>query len=239
MKAQKKLIDMEQKNILILGSGGREHAIAWKVSQSKRTAKLFVAPGNAGTRKIASNLPVDLNSFENIKMLVIEHEIDMVIVGPEAPLVDGIYDFFKEDKILADIPVIGPSKAGAMLEGSKAFAKDFMRHHNIPTAAYRAFNETNIDEGFEFLDELNPPYVLKADGLAAGKGVLILDNLVEAKDELSSMISEQKFGEASANVVIEEFLDGIELSVFVLTDGKDYVVLPEAKDYKRIGVTTI
>ena len=226
---------MKQKNILILGSGGREHAIAWKVAQSKRTGKLFVAPGNAGTRNIAANLPVDLNSFDNIKMLVVEHDIDMVIVGPEAPLVEGIFDFFKTDKILSDIPVIGPSKAGAMLEGSKAFAKDFMQKHNIPTAAYRAFNETNLTEGMEFLERLTPPYVLKADGLAAGKGVLILNDLQEAKNELESMISEQKFGAASANVVIEEFLDGIELSVFVLTDGNNYVILPEAKDYKRIG----
>ncbi len=226
---------MNKKNILILGSGGREHAIAWKVVQSKRAGKLFVAPGNAGTRNIGLNLPVDLNDFNSIKMLVVENEIDMVIVGPEAPLVEGIYDFFKNDKILADVPLIGPSKKGAMLEGSKAFAKDFMARHKIPTAAYKSFNESNLEEGMAFLESLKPPYVLKADGLAAGKGVLILNDLEEAKKELESMISHSKFGAASANVVIEEFLDGIELSVFILTDGTDYVILPEAKDYKRIG----
>lgn len=226
---------MKKKNILILGSGGREHAIAWKVAQSENAGKLFVAPGNAGTRNIGLNLPIDLNDFDNIKMIVIENDIDMVVVGPEGPLVDGIYDYFKEDKILMDIPVIGPSKKGAMLEGSKAFAKDFMKRYNIPTADYRAFNNDNLHEGIAYLESLKPPYVLKADGLAAGKGVLILTDLEEAKMELTSMIADQKFGEASASVVIEEFLDGIELSVFILTDGSDYVILPEAKDYKRIG----
>lgn len=226
---------MKKKNILILGSGGREHAIAWKIAQSKNADKLFIAPGNAGTRNIGLNLPVDLNDFDSIKMIVIENDIDMVVVGPEAPLVDGIYDYFNEDKILMDIPVIGPSKKGAMLEGSKAFAKDFMKRYNIPTADYRSFNNSNLHEGIAYLESLKPPYVLKADGLAAGKGVLILSDLEEAKRELTAMISEQKFGEASASVVIEEFLDGIELSVFILTDGTDYVILPEAKDYKRIG----
>lgn len=222
-------------NILILGSGGREHAIAWKVAQSPKVKNIFIAPGNAGTRNVGTNIPVELNNFNNIKMLVVEQDIDMVIVGPEAPLVDGIYDFFAVDPVLKDIPVIGPSKAGAMLEGSKTFAKDFMAKYGIPTAAYRSFNSTNIDEGHMFLESLNSPYVLKADGLAAGKGVLIIDDVEEAKNELTSMIIDQKFGEASASVVVEEFLKGIELSVFILTDGKGWVVLPEAKDYKRIG----
>ncbi len=222
-------------NILILGSGGREHAIAWKVAQSPKVKSIFIAPGNAGTRNVGTNIPVDLDDFNSIKMLIVEKDVDMVVVGPEAPLVEGVYDYFQEDPILKNIPIIGPSKIGAMLEGSKSFAKDFMAKHNIPTAAYRTFNSTNIDQGYAFLDSLSSPYVLKADGLAAGKGVLILDDIDEAKQELSSMINDQKFGEASANVVIEEFLSGIELSVFVLTDGKDYVILPEAKDYKRIG----
>lgn len=222
-------------NILILGSGGREHAIAWKVAQSPKVKSIFVAPGNAGTGNVGTNLPVELDDFNSIKMLVVEKDVDMVIVGPEAPLVNGIYDFFISDPILKDIPVIGPSKAGAMLEGSKSFAKDFMAKHNIPTAAYRTFNSSNIDDGYTFLESLTPPYVLKADGLAAGKGVLILNDIEDAKNELTSMISKKKFGEASANVVIEEFLSGIELSVFVLTDGKGWSVLPEAKDYKRIG----
>ena len=222
-------------NILILGSGGREHAFAWKVAQSPKVKNLFIAPGNAGTRNVGNNIPVDLDNFNNIKTIVIENEIDMVIVGPEAPLVDGIYDFFKSDPVLLDIMVIGPSKDGAMLEGSKSFAKDFMAKNNIPTAAYRTFDSTNIDEGHGFIDSLKSPFVLKADGLAAGKGVLIIDDVDEAKNELTSMISEQKFGDASKSVVIEEFLDGIELSVFVLSDGQTYVILPEAKDYKRIG----
>ena len=222
-------------NILILGSGGREHVIAWKVAQSQRVKNIFIAPGNAGTRNVGTNIPVDLNDFDNIKMIVIENEIDMVVVGPEVPLVAGIYDYFTNDPVLKDIHVIGPSKAGAMLEGSKSFAKIFMDKYNIPTAAYRNFNSTNLEEGFTFLESLSPPFVLKADGLAAGKGVLILNDVEDAKNELASMINDQKFGDASANVVIEEFLNGIELSVFILTDGKDYVILPEAKDYKRIG----
>lgn len=222
-------------NILILGSGGREHAIAWKIAQSPKAENIFVAPGNAGTRNVGNNIPVDLDDFKSIKMIVVEKDIDMVIVGPEAPLVDGIYDYFKNDQILKNIPVIGPSGEGAKLEGSKSFAKDFMAKHNIPTAAYRTFDSSNIYDGYSFIDTLEAPYVLKADGLAAGKGVLIINDAEEAKNELNQMISEQKFGDASRNVVIEEFLDGIELSVFVLTDGKDYVILPEAKDYKRIG----
>jgi len=222
-------------NILILGSGGREHAIAWKVAQSPKVKNIFVAPGNAGTRNVGKNIPVDLDDFNSIKTIVVEKDISMVIVGPEAPLVDGIYDFFKGDPILTDTPVIGPSKAGAQLEGSKSFAKDFMARYNIPTAAYRTFNSENLEEGYDFIDSLTAPYVLKADGLAAGKGVLIINDPEEAKQELNLMISEQKFGDASSSVVIEEFLSGIELSVFVLTDGKNYVVLPEAKDYKRIG----
>lgn len=222
-------------NILILGSGGREHAIAWKIAQSPRIKSIFIAPGNAGTRNVGTNIPVELNNFNSIKMLVIENDVDMVIVGPEAPLVDGIYDYFIGDPILKDIPVIGPSKAGALLEGSKSFAKDFMAKHNIPTAAYRTFNSTNVEEGHSFLESLKAPFVLKADGLAAGKGVLIIHDIEEAKNELTSMIVDQKFGEASSQVVIEEFLKGIELSVFVLTDGEGWVILPEAKDYKRIG----
>ena len=222
-------------NILILGSGGREHAIGWKIAQSKKVENIYIAPGNAGTRNVGTNIPVDLDDFHRIKTIVIENEIDMVIVGPEAPLVDGIYDFFVADPVLKDISVIGPSKDGAKLEGSKSFAKDFMAKNNIPTAAYQTFDSSNINDGHLFIDSLTSPYVLKADGLAAGKGVLIIDSAEDAKAELTSMISEQKFGEASKSVVIEEFLSGIELSVFVLTDGEDYVILPEAKDYKRIG----
>ncbi len=222
-------------NILILGSGGREHAFAWKIAQSTKVKSIFIAPGNAGTRNVGTNIPIELDDFNSIKMLVVEKDIDMVVVGPEVPLVAGIYDFFINDPVLMDVAVIGPSKAGAKLEGSKSFAKDFMAKHNIPTAAYRTFNSANLDEGLAFLESLRSPYVLKADGLAAGKGVLIINDIEEAKNELVSMINDQKFGEASANVVIEEFLSGIELSVFVLTDGKDYVILPEAKDYKRIG----
>lgn len=222
-------------NILILGSGGREHAFAWKAAQSPKVKSIFIAPGNAGTGNVGTNIPVELDDFNSIKMLVVEKDVDMVIVGPEAPLVNGIYDYFINDPILKDIPVIGPSKAGAMLEGSKSFAKDFMSKHNIPTAAYRTFNSTNIDEGHAFLESLSAPFVLKADGLAAGKGVLIINDIEDAKNELTSMISDKKFGEASAHVVIEEFLSGIELSVFILTDGEGYVILPEAKDYKPIG----
>ncbi len=222
-------------NILILGSGGREHALAWKIAQSPKTDKLFIAPGNAGTRGMGTNLPLDMNDFKTVGIFVIEKDIDLVIVGPEAPLVNGFADYFLQDKILKSIPVIGPVKAGAMLEGSKDFAKEFMKKYNIPTARFQTFSTENLKDGFTFLEQLKPPYVLKADGLAAGKGVLIIDDLAKAKEELVAMITDSKFGEASAKVVIEEFLDGIELSVFVLTDGKNYKILPEAKDYKRIG----
>lgn len=222
-------------NILILGSGGREHAFAYKLSESKKIANLFVAPGNAGTEKIATNLPINPTNFNDIKHAVLEHNINMVVVGPEAPLVEGVHDFFLADSELKNIPVIGPKKDGALLEGSKDFSKQFMQKHNIPTAKYKSFTKTNINEGFSFLETLTPPYVLKADGLAAGKGVLILNSLDEAKKELTEMLTNEKFGNASETVVIEEFLDGIELSVFVLTDGKNYKILPSAKDYKRIG----
>lgn len=223
-------------NILILGSGGREHAIAWKIQQSKHCTNLFVAPGNAGTASVAKNLstviPVD---FFSVKQAVLENKIDMVIVGPEDPLVAGIVDFFKADKSIQHIPVIGPSQKGAMLEGSKDFAKEFLFRHNIPTAAYGTFTKDTVEQGKSFLETLSAPYVLKADGLAAGKGVVILENLEQAKTELEQMLVDAKFGDASSKVVIEEFLDGIELSCFVLTDGKNYKVLPTAKDYKRIG----
>jgi phosphoribosylamine--glycine ligase len=222
-------------NILILGSGGREHTFAWKLAQSESKPNIFVAPGNAGTHEIATNIEININDFNCVKEAVLSQHIDMVVVGPEDPLVNGVHDFFLEDDQLKNIPVIGPQKAAAELEGSKAFAKAFMERHNIPTAAYQEFTAENLEEGYRFLESLNPPYVLKADGLAAGKGVLILQDLQEAKEELKSMISDGKFGAASARVVIEEFLDGIELSVFVLTDGKNYKVLPTAKDYKRIG----
>ena len=222
-------------NILILGSGGREHAIAWKLKQSPKLTKLFIAPGNAGTAGIGTNIPIGVNDFESIKKSVLSESIDMLIVGPEDPLVNGIHDFFLSDPNLKGIPVIGPQKAAAALEGSKEFAKEFLFRHNIPTAAYKSFTSDNLEEGYAFLDTHKPPYVLKADGLAAGKGVLILNDLQEAKDELKTMLVDAKFGSASATVVIEEFLAGIELSVFVLTDGKGYKVLPTAKDYKRIG----
>ena len=220
--------------LLLLGSGGREHALAWKIAQSPKIEKLFIAPGNAGTASVGENVPVKADDFEGIKTFVLQHAVDMVVVGPEDPLVKGVYDFFKQDSQLKDIPVIGPSKAGAVLEGSKDFAKSFMGRHNIPTAAYRSFNGTNIEEGIAFLETLQAPYVLKADGLCAGKGVLIVPTLEEAKKEFRGML-DGMFGEASATVVIEEFLSGIECSVFVLTDGKNYKILPEAKDYKRIG----
>ena len=220
--------------ILLLGSGGREHALAWKISQSPKCEKLYIAPGNAGTASVGENVNIKVNDFEGIKMLVLRNRIQMVVVGPEDPLVNGIYDFFKGDAELREIPVIGPSKAGAMLEGSKDFAKGFMQRHGIPTAAYRTFTAATVEEGFSFLESLQPPYVLKADGLCAGKGVLILPTLEEAKKELKEMLGGM-FGGASSRVVIEEFLDGIECSVFVLTDGKSYKILPEAKDYKRIG----
>lgn len=221
--------------ILLLGSGGREHVIAWKLNQSRKLKKLFIAPGNAGTGMIGVNVPLSLNDFEGIKRFVLEEDIDMLIVGPEAPLVEGIHDYFLNDDLLKSISVIGPVKAGAELEGSKDFAKEFMKRHDIPTAKFNTIDESSLKEGFKFLDTLNPPYVLKADGLAAGKGVLILDDIAEAKQELREMIENKKFGAASSKVVIEEFLSGIELSVFVLTDGKSYKMLPEAKDYKRIG----
>lgn len=222
-------------NTLVLGSGGREHALAWKIAESALNKKLYIAPGNAGTRNVGINMPVDLDNFEAIGSIVIENEIDVVVVGPEAPLVDGIHDYFLSRDELKDITVIGPVKEGAMLEGSKDFAKLFMQKYNIPTAASRTFTKDNFNEGLLYLETLNAPYVLKADGLAAGKGVLILNSLEEAKKELSEMLNDSKFGEASSKVVIEEFLDGIELSVFALTDGVHYKLLPKAKDYKRVG----
>ena len=222
-------------NVLILGSGGREHALAWKVSQSSSCNKLFIAPGNSGTIEVGQNVEINVTDFEKIKGLVIKEQIEMIIVGPEDPLVKGIYDFFNNDSDLQHISVIGPSKMGAQLEGSKNFAKEFMLRNNIPTAKYQTFTKENINEGFVFLESLEPPFVLKADGLAAGKGVLIIENIDEAKQELKSMLLESKFGNASSKVVIEEFLNGIELSVFVLTNGDSYKILPTAKDYKRIG----
>jgi len=222
-------------NILILGSGGREHSFTHKLIQSKKVTHIFVAPGNAGTQKIATNIDVNPTDFESVKKVVIAYDIQMVIVGPEAPLVNGVHDFFLADDELKSIPVIGPKKDGALLEGSKDFSKEFMFKHGIPTAKYQSFTKENLQQGKLFLESLTPPYVLKADGLAAGKGVLILDSLKEAKSELEEMVSNQKFGDASSTVVIEEFLKGIELSVFVLTDGKSYKILPSAKDYKRIG----
>lgn len=221
--------------ILLLGNGGREHAFAWKITQSTSYTKLFIAPGNAGTAQLGTNVDIAVNDFEALKKFVINEEIEMLVVGPEDPLVNGIFDFFKTDECLKHITVIGPSKEGARLEGSKEFAKEFMQKYDIPTAAYQSFNKDNLEEGYIFLESLSPPYVLKADGLAAGKGVLILDNLEEAKRELKSMIADSKFGKASSKVVVEEFLSGIELSIFVLTDGNSYKILPSAKDYKRIG----
>ncbi|WP_396191172.1 phosphoribosylamine--glycine ligase [Flavobacterium sp.] len=221
--------------ILLLGSGGREHALAWKMLQSNKCSKLFVAPGNAGTSQIATNVSLNILDFDAIKTFALTEKVDMVVVGPEDPLVHGIYDFFKNDAALNHIPVIGPSKVGAQLEGSKEFAKEFLVKNNIPTAAYDSFIKETVEEGCKFLETLQPPYVLKADGLAAGKGVLIIQDLEEAKSELRNMLVYEKFGNASSKVVIEEFLDGIELSCFVLTDGKNYKILPTAKDYKRIG----
>ncbi len=220
--------------ILLLGSGGREHALAWKIAQSPKCEKLYIAPGNAGTAHVGENVAIGANDFDRIKAFAIDNKIDMVVVGPEDPLVKGIYDDFKNDARTCDIPVIGPSKQGAVLEGSKDFAKGFMKRHHIPTAAYETFDGTTLDEGLRFLETLQPPYVLKADGLAAGKGVLIVPTLDEAKKELKNMLGGM-FGNASAKVVIEEYLSGIECSVFILTDGKHYQILPEAKDYKRIG----
>jgi len=221
-------------NVLILGSGGREHALGWKIVQSNKLSKLYFAPGNAGTLDIGENLNINPENFEQVKSTVLEFNIELVIVGPEAPLVLGIVDFFKKDAKLNSVGIIGPSALGATLEGSKDFAKEFMQKHNIPTAKYLSVTNENLIEGYHFLDSVKSPYVLKADGLAAGKGVLILDSIHEAKNELKAMV-DGKFGEASHTVVIEEYLDGIELSVFVLTDGKSYLRLPEAKDYKRIG----
>lgn len=222
-------------NILILGAGGREHALAWKLAQSPLLTKLYVAPGNAGTAAMATNILIGVNDFGAIKELVLKEAIQMVIVGPEDPLVNGVHDFFLQHASLRHIPVIGPQKSAAALEGSKEFAKEFMMRHNIPTAQYKSFTKESLQEGLQFLEELEPPYVLKADGLAAGKGVVILKELNAAKEELTAMLRDAKFGAASTTVVIEEFLDGIELSVFVLTDGTHYKVLPTAKDYKRIG----
>ena len=222
-------------NILILGSGGREHAFAWKLSQSNHCENLFVAPGNAGTSAIAKNISLDVNDFAGIKDFVLSENIEMLVVGPEDPLVNGIHDFFLADDLLKDITVIGPEKLGATLEGSKEFSKKFMSRHNIPTAAYESFTADTVEQGCAFLETLKAPYVLKADGLAAGKGVLIIEDIDEAKASLREMLVNAKFGNASAKVVIEEFLDGLELSCFVLTDGKNYKILPTAKDYKRIG----
>ena len=222
-------------NIMILGSGGREHAISWKISQSEKCKNLYIAPGNAGTSLVGNNLLININDFEEVKFNVIEKSIDLVVVGPEEPLVRGIVDFFKSDDELKHVKIFGPSSEGSKLEGSKDFSKEFMFRNNIPCAKSKTFNRKNLSEGISFLEKINPPYVLKADGLAAGKGVLILNDLEEAKSELSKMILDKKFGDASKNVLIEEYLDGIEVSVFAITDGHDYVILPEAKDYKRIG----
>ena len=226
---------MKKLNILVLGSGGREHTFCWKLAQSKMTDRLFVAPGNAGTKALATNLDIGVNDFDALKNAVIQNNIDLVVVGPEDPLVNGIHDFFLNNDQLNKIPVIGPQKLGATLEGSKEFAKDFMSRHNIPTAQYGSFTPDKIQDGYAFLEQMKPPYVLKADGLAAGKGVLIINDLDNAKKELSNMLLNKKFGKASSKVVIEEFLSGIELSCFVLTDGKNHITFPMAKDYKRIG----
>jgi len=222
-------------NVLVIGSGGREHAFSWKLAQSSEVERVFIAPGNAGTSTVGTNLNIGVNDFDGIKKAVLANNIKMVVVGPEDPLVNGIRDFFEADAELNSVPVIGPNAKGAKLEGSKEYSKKFMERHNIPTARYASFTAKNIEEGYKFLESLNPPYVLKADGLAAGKGVLILEHLSIAKLELEAMLANAKFGIASKKVVIEEFLTGIELSVFVLTDGKSYKILPEAKDYKRIG----
>jgi phosphoribosylamine--glycine ligase len=222
-------------NVLILGSGGREHAFAWKLAQSSKLNNLFIAPGNAGTAEVGTNIDINATDFDAVKNVVLDNAINMVVVGPEDPLVKGIHDYFLADTQLKNIPIIGPQKDGAQLEGSKEFSKIFMEKYGVPTAKYKSFTKENLSDGYTFLESLTPPYVLKADGLAAGKGVLILNDLAEAKKELSLMIENQKFGAASSTVVIEEFLKGIELSVFVLTDGNSYKILPSAKDYKRIG----
>jgi phosphoribosylamine--glycine ligase len=233
-KALNKRLNKKNMNILLLGSGGREHALAWKIAQSKHVEQLYIAPGNAGTAAVGINVAISAEDFEAIKAFTLANNIGMVVVGPEAPLVKGIVDYFKANEALQNIPVVGPSKFGAQMEGSKEFAKQFMMRNGIPTAAYQAFTKDTLQEGIAFLRTLKAPYVLKADGLAAGKGVLILDDLATAEKELTEMLNGM-FGDASATVVIEEFLSGIECSVFALTDGKDYVILPEAKDYKRIG----
>ena len=220
---------------MILGSGGREHALAWKISKSKLSDNLYIAPGNGGTSIEGINVPLNINNFKEVKDYVLEKSIDLVIVGPEEPLVNGIVDFFKEDNDLEKVKIFGPGKSGAKLEGSKDFSKEFMFRNNIPCGKSETFNKDTLEKGFKFLENISSPYVLKADGLAAGKGVLILDDLKEAKKELSNMIIKEKFGEASKNVLVEEFLDGIEVSVFAITDGKNYKILPQAKDYKRIG----
>ena len=222
-------------NVLVLGSGGREHAISWKLAQSPKLSKLYVAPGNAGTIEVAENINIDVNDFNGIKKAVLNNNINLVIVGPEDPLVKGVVDFFLQDPEIKNIPVIGPQAEAAQLEGSKEYSKRFMQRNNVPTAGYESFTKETLEHGLTYLETQNPPYVLKADGLAAGKGVVILDNLNAAKAELKAMLADAKFGEASSKVVIEEFMSGIELSVFVITDGKDYIILPEAKDYKRIG----
>lgn len=221
-------------NILILGSGGREHALTWKLAQSKKVNRIYIGPGNAGTYNLGTNLNIDPEDFSEVKEAVLENQIDMVIVGPEAPLVKGLHDFFLEDNALKNIPVIGPDKSAARLEGSKDFAKSFLTRHNIPTAAYKSFDKSSLDEAYDFLKRLSPPYVIKADGLAAGKGVIIIDDILDAEKEIKNILS-GKFGEAGNRVVIEQFLEGIELSVFIITDGTSYKLLPEAKDYKRIG----
>ena len=222
-------------NILIIGSGAREHAFCWKLKESDGVEKIYVAPGNAGTLKVAENLDIDILNFNELKNTIIEHSVNLVIVGPEIPLIEGIVDFINNEPELNTVLVVGPSKAGAMLEGSKDFSKEFMFKHNIPTAKYKSFNQTTLNKGLDYLDSVSAPYVLKADGPAAGKGVLIIDDLKEAKQELTNMLKNNKFGASGHNVVIEEFLDGIELSCFVLTDGNSYKILPYAKDYKRIG----
>mgnify|MGYP001297987154 FL=1 len=222
-------------NVLVLGSGGREHAISWKLAQSPKLSKLYVAPGNAGTTELAENLNIDVNDFTEIKKAVLANNINLVIVGPEDPLVNGVVDFFLKDEEIKNIPIIGPQAEAAQLEGSKEYSKRFMQRNNVPTAGYESFTKETLEKGLNYLETQNPPYVLKADGLAAGKGVVILNDLTAAKKELKAMLADAKFGDASSKVVIEEFMSGIELSVFVITDGKDYVILPEAKDYKRIG----
>jgi phosphoribosylamine--glycine ligase len=222
-------------NILVIGSGGREHALSWKISQSPRLKKLFIAPGNAGTAKIGTNVPLDINDFDQIGQFILENQIEMLVVGPEDPLVNGIHDYFEVDSRFNELMVIGPASKAAMLEGSKDFAKEFMARHSIPTAAHQTFSSPQYEQAVDYLGKMKAPYVLKADGLAAGKGVLICRELDDARNQLYAMLKEQKFGAASKKVVIEEFMDGIELSVFILTDGKEYIILPEAKDYKRIG----